>query len=319
MPYRPRCLPTDEDCTWVDVTLRTGDARFLFAPGVEFNAQAIGQLALVNQRYAVDIGCVHIASNHLHLLVRTPDVNTLSAFLRDLDSGLARLARRLHGGEGHVFARRATVIPVLDSDALARRYRYYFDQATKDDLTTRPRDWPGVHCVNALCRGEPLRGKRVDRARLRSLGRTASRSISEVDCTHWLELKLTPPPFLEGLSIEAHRAWFCGIEADIEEDARRRQRREGIKTPTAAELCAVDPFAHPQAPKRSPAPRALTTVKSLHDLFVVALTDFVHAFREAWWRMVRGIEFTFPEGGFDPARAPILRTATHLTSVCALE
>ena len=224
MPFLPRCLPASADGTWVDVTLRTVDARFLLVPGREFNDQAIGLLAMASQRYAVDIGCVHIASNHIHLLARTPDVNTLSAFLRDLDSGIARLARRLHGGEGHVFARRPTVIPVLDDSALAGRYRYYFEQATKDNLAARPRDWPGVHCVGALCRGEPLRGKRVDRALLRSRARAVSRSVDEAGCTRWLELKLTLPPFLDGQSIEAQRGWFSRIEADIEEEAQARHK-----------------------------------------------------------------------------------------------
>ena len=318
MPFLPRCLPTDADHKWVDVMLRTTDARFLLAPGTEFNDQAIGLLALISQRYAVDIGCVHIASNHLHLLIRVPDVNTQGAFLRDLDSGLARLARRLHGGEGHVFARRPSIIPVLDDDALAGRYRYYFEQATKDNLTARPRDWPGVHCVDALCRGESLRGKRVDRAQLRSRARTPSRAISEADCTRWLELKLTPPPFLEGQPIEAQRAWFSRMEADIEEETRLRQRREGITPPTSAELRAVDPFARPRAPKRSPAPRVLTTIKALRDLFTATLIDFVDAFRDAWWRMVRGAEFAFPDNGFVPGRAPIRRSADDM-AVCALE
>jgi len=319
MPFLPRCLPASADGTWVDVTLRTVDARFLLVPGGEFNDLAIGLLAVVSQRYAVDIGCVHIASNHIHLLARTPDVNTLSAFLRDLDSGIARLARRLHGGEGHVFARRPTIIPVLDDDALAGRYRYYFEQATKDNLTARPRDWPGVHCVGALSRGEPLRGKRVDRALLRSLARTASRPVSEGDCTRWLEHKLRPPPFLEGQSIEAQREWFSRIEAGIEEETQARQRRERISPPTASELCAVDPFARPRAPKRSPAPRALTTIKAMRDLFIATLTEFVDAFRDAWWRMLRGVEFSFPENGFVPERAPIRRPAADMTIVCALE
>ena len=319
MPFLPRCLPPDAEDCWVDVTLRTVDARYLFVPGSEFNDRTLGLLAIVTRRYRVGVGCVHIASNHLHLLIRVPDANTQGAFLRDLDSGIARLARRLHGGEGHVFARRPTIIPVLDDHALAGRYRYYFEQATKDNLTARPSDWPGVHCAGALSRGEPLRGKRIDRALLRSLARTKSRPVTGGDCARWLELKLTPPPFLEGQSVEAQRAWFCRLEADIEEETRQRQRREGISPPTAAELCAVDPFARSRAPKRSPAPKVLTTVKAMRAMFIAALTEFVDAFRDAWSRMLRGVEFSFPENGFVPDRAPVRRPGERIATVCALE
>ncbi|MCA9539262.1 MAG: hypothetical protein KC620_10275 [Myxococcales bacterium] len=319
MPFLPRCLPPDAEDCWVDVTLRTVDARYLFVPGSEFNDRTLGLLAIVTRRYRVGVGCVHIASNHLHLLIRVPDANTQGAFLRDLDSGIARLARRLHGGEGHVFARRPTIIPVLDDDALAQRYRYYFDQATKDNLTARPRDWVGVHCVNALCRGDALRGKRIDRTLLRSRARAASGSITEADCTRWLDLELTPPPFLEGLPIEAQRAWFGRLEAEIEEETQQRQGRERITPPTAAALRAVDPFAHPRAPKRSPAPKVLTTVKALRDVFIATLTEFVDVFRDAWWRMYRGMAFSFPDNGFVPGREPMRRPDEHMTTVCALE
>ncbi|MCB9552438.1 MAG: hypothetical protein H6705_11245 [Myxococcales bacterium] len=288
------------------MSIRTISRRYLLAPTRAFTEAATAIYARARARYAVGVLCLHIASNHVHALLSVPDHETLSAFLRDVHSGLARLARRLYGGEGHVFARPPHIAQILDDDALRARYRYLFDQATKDDLTARPRDWPGVQCIDALCRGKALIGRWVDRARQRSAAR--SRRVEEEAFSQSVVLELDPPPFLAGETIEARRAWFSGLEAAIEAETRERQRRERVRLPAVERLRQLNPFGRPRTtPVTRAAKRVFASGEPLRRRFGEALGHFVEAYREAWQAMVHGEAFCFPMGGWDPGRLPCRR------------
>lgn len=308
MPQPPRFLQLDQGPAIVEVTIRTVSRRYLLAPTVAFTEGAIAIYARARTRYAIGILCLHIASNHLHALLSVPDHETLSAFLRDVHSGLARLARRLYGGEGHIFSRPPHIAQVLDDDALRGRYRYLFDQATKDDLTARPRDWPGLHCVDALCRGVALVGRWVDRARQRSVAR--SRCVGESEFSESLALELDPPPFLRDTGVEAQRAWFRSLEAAIEEETIERQRRARVRLPSLERLRRLNPFGRPQVvQERGAAKRVFASLVRMRQAFGEALGRFAGIYHEAWHDMVQGAVFSFPLGGWDPGRPPRWRRA----------
>ena len=71
------------------------------------------------------------------------------------NSKLAREVGRLTGWKQKIFGRRYQAIVVSDEEgAQIERLRYGLAHGVKEDLVDRPRDWPGVHGVQALLEGE---------------------------------------------------------------------------------------------------------------------------------------------------------------------
>ena len=67
---------------------------------------------------------------------------------------------------GHLWAGRYHHVPVTDEELVQiARLRYALEQAVEAGLVDRPSQWPGVHSVDALLSGEPLRGIWYDRTK----------------------------------------------------------------------------------------------------------------------------------------------------------
>lgn len=68
---------------------------------------------------------------------------------RDFCSKLAREAGRLTGWREKIFSRRYQAILISEEEAAqVERLNYLLSQGAKENLLSRPQDWPGVHCVN---------------------------------------------------------------------------------------------------------------------------------------------------------------------------
>src|SRR5258706_10175457 len=84
--------------------------------------------------------------------------------MRYVKSKLAREVNRLTGWRGPVFDRRYEMTVVTDEDAAQiERLTYVLSQSVKEFLVEHLREWPGVHCVEALLEGKTLEGLWFDR------------------------------------------------------------------------------------------------------------------------------------------------------------
>ncbi len=80
------------------------------------------------------------------------------------NSKLAREVGRLTGWRDKIFARRYQAILVSEEEeAQFGRLLYLLSRGAKENLVADPREWPGVHCVDALLTGEPMEGTWFDR------------------------------------------------------------------------------------------------------------------------------------------------------------
>src|SRR5436305_12515888 len=97
---KPRYVPQPR--TLVSITNRTIQGRYLLRPGPLFNDVFLGILGRTQRQHEMDIAAVTVLSNHLHLLLIVDDAKEVADFMRDLQSSVAREAKRLTGREGPV-------------------------------------------------------------------------------------------------------------------------------------------------------------------------------------------------------------------------
>jgi len=171
-----RLRHTPEGGALFDVTCRTVQSRFLLRPCPLLNEIILGTLARAKRRYGVELSAFIFLSNHLHILAWAIDSEQLANFMRYFLSKLAREVSRLTGWHDKVLAPRYQAIPISEEEAAqVERLLYILANGCKENLVARPQDWPGVHCVDALLTGEPLKGTWFDRT-LRSIADRAGRS-----------------------------------------------------------------------------------------------------------------------------------------------
>ena len=290
--YRPHAL--------VEITNRTVAGQYLLTPGTEFNESLLGVLGRVLSHYRVCLHGISVQSNHYHAILSAADVGHLSGFMRDFNSGVALLVNRNRARSGKVWARRYTSIEILDDEAAIDRIRYLFDQATHHDLVERPRDWPGVHTIDALCRGEQLEGVWIDHDRVTRAarrGKTAPEAIIKYD------VPVEPIPAWKNLSIHKIQSRYRAIERKVEQStAERRARADTRVRPLGpARILAQDPFFVPEPIATSPAPRCHTTRPKLRDKYLQAYREYVDGLRAALTRLIEALpELQFPPDGCQP-------------------
>ena len=101
----------------------------------------------------------------MHLIITAPDVRLLSTFMAYLNSSLAREAGRLHHWREKFWGRRYTSLAILDDKDFLKRAVYILSHGCKEGLVLRPRDWPGVNCIEAVTTGKKLSGVWYDRTK----------------------------------------------------------------------------------------------------------------------------------------------------------
>src|SRR3954454_8935242 len=113
-------------------------------------------LGRAQRRYESTISALFVMSSHAHLLLVVDDAKEPAAFMRYVNSKLAREVNRLTGWRGPVFDRRYEMTVVPDEDAAQiERLRYVLAQSVKENLVERVSQWPGVHSAGALTEGTP--------------------------------------------------------------------------------------------------------------------------------------------------------------------
>jgi REP element-mobilizing transposase RayT len=283
------------------VTCRAIHSRLLFCPRSELNAILIGTLARAKRRHKVRVCFFVCVSNHMHLLLWTEDARELARFMGYFLSKLAREVGRLTGWKEKIFGRRYQAIVISSEEAAqVERLRYCLAHGAKEDLVERPRDWPGVHAVQALLEGEALEGLWFDRTQ-EYLARRRGETFDRLQYATREVLELDPLPCWEHLTPERRRARVAALVEDIESEAAARRKRTGAKPLGVAAVLSQDPLQKPKKTKKSPAPAFHAASRAVRRSLWDAYSLFVAAYRAAAEKLRAGVrDVAFPSGSFPP-------------------
>ena len=132
------------------VTDRCFQGRFLLRPSPTANAIIAGVLAHALERFKVELYGHCFMSNHYHLLLAAESASDLAAFMQYFKGNLARKLGRYHNWSGTFWESRYSARPVLDEGAAMERMKYIFRNSIKENLVSRVRYYPGLHCHHEL-------------------------------------------------------------------------------------------------------------------------------------------------------------------------
>lgn len=300
MARKPRWVP--EGGALVEITCRTLQSRLLLRPSRRLNEIVVGALARAKRRYPAKIIALTCLSNHMHLLAWFEDAGVQGAFMRYLNTKLSKEVGRLVDWRQRVWGRRFDPIVVSDEEeAQIARLRYVLSQGVKERLVARPGDWPGVHSVEALLTGQPLRGYWFDRTR-EYAARRRGREYGVYDFADEETLELDPLPCWAHLSPDLYRLRIAQLVTDIENEHRCVD--EGLD-PAILGVEAIlrqNPHEKPLHTKTSPRPLFHTATRRVFRELYAAYSWFVGAYYDAVERLRAGCEKPrFPEGCFPPA------------------
>jgi REP element-mobilizing transposase RayT len=296
-----RLRHTPEGGALFDVTCRTIQSRFLLRPGPLLNEIILGALARAKRRYGIELSAFIFLSNHLHILAWAADSEQLSRFMGYFLSKLAREVCRLTGWRDKVFARRFQAIPISEEEtAQVERLLYVLANGCKENLVARPQDWPGVHCIEALLTGKPLKGTWFNRTR-EFAARNRGESFGPREYAEEESLELDPLPCWQHLTEAQYRSQMARLVEKITHETAARLQQSGIQPLGREAILAQHPLGQPEKTKRSYAPRAHAFRRAVRRAMYETYAAFVAAFREAAQKWRSGDRMAkFPEGSFPP-------------------
>ena len=302
MPRKLRYVP--EPGTLFEITCRTFQGRMLLRPSRILNESIVGTIAVAQKRYGVEVVCVVVLSNHLHLLLRVTDAQQLARFQCFVGSKIAREVARLTGWREKVWGRRYSAIPVSSEPAAQiERLRYLLSHGVKENLVERCADWPGVHSADSLVCGRPIAGFWFDRTAEFNATRR-DKDVSVYSFATPEVLTLARLPCWQHLSALEYQERISEMISDLEADARRDRREKGFEALGQDVIRHQDPFAKPTKFTRSPIPWIHAVRRATRLAFRKAYRLFELAYREAAQRLRSGIvDVSFPAGCFPPAMA----------------
>ncbi len=218
----------------------------------------VGILARAQERSPIRIHAFGGLSSHLHILATVDDAEQLADFMEYANGNIAREALRLvkdRGWSGKLWERRYAAIHVSDEEpAQVKRLRYLLSHGAKENLVVSPRQWPGLHCIDALLDGTPLEGIWRDRSAEYEADRSSQNVVDPRAFIVEHSLELEPLPCWRHLPAEEYRRRVAEMVHDIEVETARRIFLTG-KVPRGPEaIRRQDPLEQAVRPKKSPAP-----------------------------------------------------------------
>jgi hypothetical protein len=275
----------------------------LLRPSEELNEIIIGIIGKALTLYPIQIHAFSVPSNHMHLLLTTPDIKTMSRFMNYINSKIARECGRLHGWREKFWGRRYRAIPILDDISLVGRLKYILAHGCKEGLVKKPSDWPGVNCVNALLEGKNLEGTWFDRTAEYNAKKKGKTFVRYDFSTKYI-IALTPLVSWASLSNDERRKRAENIVNEIECETKELREKEGTGVLGVKQVLAQLPWEHPLKMKRSPAPWCHAADGLTRKLYKLAYKKFVEVYQDAAERLRRGEQHVrFPAHCFPPALA----------------
>ena len=281
MSRRLRFIP---ERSLVEITCRTLQGRFLLGPSKLLRRRIIGVLSRAQELCGVEIRAFVYLSNHFHLLITVDDAE--------------QMAGRLAQWREKFWGRRYQAIVVTQEEAAQLgRLDYILAQGVKENLISRPQDWPGAQSARALLQGrKEIGGEWINRT-AQYQARQRGEGSSEKLFRERRVVKLTPLPCMLGWEPEDRVAWFQERAHHIAETQRRSGRR-----PLGREgILRQDPHGRPRSSAKSPAPLVHAATWQSARQFHAAYRRFVAVYREACEKLRACVPVDFPPGSFPPS------------------
>jgi len=272
------------------LTRRCTQREFRLSPAGRVPLVFAYGLAVVAERYGVEVHVACCMDNHYHLVVSDP-LGRVPEFTRDLNSLVARAANSIHGQcEAMWSSRRVSLVELLDPEDIWRKLVYTLVNPAAAGLVDRLSEWPGFAT-------RPVDHERAPKTIRRPKTPFFRKSKMPVTAT----LRLTIPAALGKLTPKAFAQELRRRVAEREAELRATRRAEGRRVVGAKRLRRLRPTAKPKTRAihggRNPAMAAHDTSRRVAALG--ALRTFRDTYRRALerWRAGAG-PVAFPFGTY---------------------
>jgi len=272
------------------ITVRTIARFYLLRPDPELVDAIKYCLGHYAAKYEMALHAVCVMSTHVHLVAFDKDGNR-SLFLRDVNRGLANVAKALRGWRGPVFRPKPKIVRLLTEQAIVDKIGYVLANPVAAGAVKRFAEWPGL-CAAAGLSGPP--SQLVSRPK-----HFFSQASRLPDCaTFGLEL---PAALLATHGLQKTRRLIADVAARHEVKAQDDVQRVNWKVHGPRHCLRVNPFQRAKAYEvfgaREPTFAVLGGGKALYMLAAAQLCNFRRAYRNALeqWRN-RKSQVRFPRG-----------------------
>jgi REP element-mobilizing transposase RayT len=286
-----------------EITCRCIQGRMLLRPSEELNEIILGIIGKALTLYPIQLHACTVPSNHMHLILTTPDINSMSRFMNYINSKIAREAGRLHGWREKFWGRRYRAIPILDDQSLLARMKYVLAHGCKEGLVKRPSDWPGVNCVTALISGKNMKGTWFDRTAEYN-ARKEGKTFERYEFATSYEVVLTPPTCWASFDEDERFRRIKVIIDEIESETKERLEKQRGGVLGVRQVLTQAPWERPLKIRRSPAPWCHASDGLTRKLYKLVYRKFVELYQEASERLRHGeCNVKFPAHCFPPPLA----------------
>ncbi len=275
----------------------------LLRPSEELNEIILGVIGKALTLYHLQLHVVTVPSNHMHLILTTPDIKTMSRFMNYINSKIARETGKLHNWREKFWGRRYRAIPILDDESLVVRVKYILAHGCKEGLVKKPGAWPGVNCVKTLLEGKKLEGTWFDRTAEYN-ARKEGKTFERYEFATKFEVVLAPLSCWDSLNDDERRKRLKNIVDEIECETKERLEKEGTGVLGVKQVLSQPPWERPLKMKHSPAPWCHAADGLTRKLYKLVYRKFVEVYQAAAERLRRGERnVCFPAHCFPPPLA----------------
>ena len=300
----------DNESGIVELTSRCIQGRFLMRPSSEVNDRILGIIGRAQRLTGVRLFAFNFQSNHSHELCAVDSVEQMATYQRFLKGNLAKELGRTYEWREKFWGRRYHSSSLADDELdLQARLRYILANGVKDGLVDSPLDWPGASTAWALSRGIwTLKGTWLDRSDRRHESTNGKRNGNKEPTRVEEIVQLSPLPFMEHWSRDKQRQWFCDLLRDIEDEAKKRRRRDNRTSVGVKRILNQNPHARPRNFRPSPAPLFHARNREERQKLVYARETKEAAYQFAAQQLRRGLhDVVFPDDCFLPSHVKAQR------------
>ena len=309
MANRPRWIRND--ATYSEVQ-RTVDRCFLFKPD-EITRQIIGSSAgralqkFPVKLYWLDFNIDHKQNGIKPLSDEPEHIQNYAKFNQLFNSLVARGINKHLGREGAIYSSRNRSTEAVDDQSLEQQLFYAVTNPVKDGLVDRVANWKGFSSYIQLATGEVERFRYIDWSAWHKAGGKRNKKSPEA-YVKTVEVKLTPIPAWEHMTVPQRQAYFRREVRKLEQKFREERESEGRSVMGPRSLEKLDHREHPKKPaERTNKPIChASTVEAANEYRerLRAFWDEYYKASDLWRRGVHSVEF--PRGSFKP---PDIRAA----------